>query len=97
MTVKMSKIIVTGAAGFIGSCLAGKLNNKGLKDIILVDDFNRVEKERNHAQKACLDRIDRDRFHDLGMWLILSAIVVLVIPLGVLGAGLGVWLRRRHL
>jgi len=62
MTVKMSKIIVTGAAGFIGSCLAGKLNNKGLKDIILVDDFNRLEKEKNHAQKACLDRIDRDRF-----------------------------------
>ncbi len=32
------------------------------------------------------------------LWgLILSAIVVLVIPLGVLGAGLGVWLRRRHL
>ena len=26
-----------------------------------------------------------------------SAIVILVIPLGVLGAGLGVWLRRRHL
>jgi ADP-L-glycero-D-manno-heptose 6-epimerase len=66
MTVKMSKIIVTGAAGFIGSCLAGKLNNKGLKDIILVDDFNRLEKEKNHAQKACLDRIDRDRFPE---WL----------------------------
>jgi ABC-2 type transport system permease protein len=32
------------------------------------------------------------------LWgLILSAVVVLVIPLGVLGAGLGVWLRRRHL
>jgi len=32
------------------------------------------------------------------LWgLILSAAVVLVIPLGVLGAGLGVWLRRRHL
>jgi ABC-2 type transport system permease protein len=32
------------------------------------------------------------------LWgLILAAIVVVVIPLGVLGAGLGVWLRRRHL
>lgn len=32
------------------------------------------------------------------LWgLILSAVVVFVIPLGVLGAGLGVWLRRRHL
>ena len=36
---KMSKIVVTGAAGFIGSCLIGKLNNKGYKDIVLVDDF----------------------------------------------------------
>lgn len=32
------------------------------------------------------------------LWgLILSAVVIFVIPLGVLGAGLGVWLRRRHL
>ncbi len=32
------------------------------------------------------------------LWgLILSAVVVLLIPLGVLGAGLGVWLHRRHL
>ncbi|MCX6268022.1 MAG: NAD-dependent epimerase/dehydratase family protein, partial [Bacteroidetes bacterium] len=33
-------IVVTGAAGFIGSCMAGKLNYKGFKDIILVDDFS---------------------------------------------------------
>jgi ABC-2 type transport system permease protein len=32
------------------------------------------------------------------LWgLILSAVVILALPLGVLGAGLGVWLRRRHL
>jgi len=33
-------IIVTGAAGFIGSCLVGKLNKEGLKDIVVVDDFS---------------------------------------------------------
>ena len=58
----MSKIVVTGAAGFIGSCLTGKLNNKGYKDIILVDDFSRPGKQSNYIHKACDDRIDRDHF-----------------------------------
>ena len=30
-------IVVTGAAGFIGSCLLAKLNERGIKDIIIVD------------------------------------------------------------
>jgi ADP-L-glycero-D-manno-heptose 6-epimerase len=58
----MSKIVVTGAAGFIGSCLAGKLNNKGYKDIILVDDFSRQDKENNFVHKACLEKVHRDHF-----------------------------------
>lgn len=58
----MSKIIVTGAAGFIGSCFAGKLNNKGYKEIILVDDFTRPEKENNYVHKAFLEKVDRDVF-----------------------------------
>lgn len=58
----MSKIVVTGAAGFIGSCLTGKLNNKGYKDIILVDDFTHPEKEKNYNQKAFLEILDRDLF-----------------------------------
>ncbi len=62
----MSKIVITGAAGFIGSCLAGKLNNKGIKDIVLVDDFNRPEKEKNYIHKACVERVDRDQF---GAWM----------------------------
>ena len=40
-------IIVTGAAGFIGSVVAGELNQKGYNDLILVDDFSKKEKERN--------------------------------------------------
>ncbi|MCK9398775.1 MAG: ADP-glyceromanno-heptose 6-epimerase [Bacteroidales bacterium] len=58
----MSKIVVTGAAGFIGSCLVGKLNNKGYKDIILVDDFSHPEKENNYIHKAYLEKVDRDLF-----------------------------------
>lgn len=58
----MGKIIITGAAGFIGSCLAGKLNNKGFTDLVLVDDFSRSDKLKNHANKACAERVDRGSF-----------------------------------
>jgi ADP-L-glycero-D-manno-heptose 6-epimerase len=58
----MSKIVITGAAGFIGSCLTGKLNNKGYKDIVLVDDFTHPEKENNYIHKAYLEKVDRDNF-----------------------------------
>ena len=40
-------IVVTGAAGFIGSCLIEQLNSKGLSNIIAVDDFNRADKKAN--------------------------------------------------
>lgn len=60
-------IVITGAAGFIGSCLAGKLNNKGISDLILVDDFSRVEKKGNTANKSYKALIHRD---DFGKWLV---------------------------
>ncbi len=40
-------IIVTGAAGFIGSCLVSKLNSEKFFDIIVVDDFSDNEKNKN--------------------------------------------------
>ncbi len=45
-------IIVTGAAGFIGSCLVSKLNQEGYKDIVIVDEFSHPEKMKN--LEACL-------------------------------------------
>lgn len=59
-------IIVTGAAGFIGSCLVNKLNNKGYKDIICVDDFTREDKNLNLKNKAYRQKIDREVFFE---WL----------------------------
>jgi ADP-L-glycero-D-manno-heptose 6-epimerase len=59
-------IVVTGAAGFIGSCLTGKLNNKGYKEIVLVDDFNRSDKQNNFIHKAYFEKVDRGLFID---WL----------------------------
>jgi ADP-L-glycero-D-manno-heptose 6-epimerase len=58
----MSKIVVTGAAGFIGSCLVGKLNNKGFKEIVLVDDFTQDRKADNYNHKAYLELVDREHF-----------------------------------
>lgn len=57
-------IVITGAVGFIGSCLLSKLNNKGLKEIILVDDFSNGMKNMNIINKAYRDRVDRKMFFE---------------------------------
>lgn len=57
-------IIVTGAAGFIGSCLVSKLNNKGIKDIVLVDDFSKEIKNRNILKKVFTTTVDRSHFFE---------------------------------
>lgn len=59
-------IIVTGAAGFIGSCLVSKLNQSGRTDLILVDDFSKKEKEANLKDKSFSAKIERNVFND---WL----------------------------
>src|SRR5690554_4457294 len=59
-------IVVTGAAGFIASCLVSKLNQEGFKDIILVDDFSNTEKNKNFEGKTYTDKIERKFFSE---WL----------------------------
>jgi ADP-L-glycero-D-manno-heptose 6-epimerase len=59
-------IVITGAAGFIGSNLAAKLNSEGYRDIVLADDFERADKKRNFGQKAFSAMIHRN---DLFSWL----------------------------
>ncbi|MCP4553373.1 MAG: ADP-glyceromanno-heptose 6-epimerase [Bacteroidetes bacterium] len=59
-------IVVTGAAGFIGSCLVGKMNAKGINDIIVVDDFSDPSKNVNLNNKSFVEKIHRDNFID---WL----------------------------
>jgi len=44
-------IVITGSAGFIGSCLVSKFNSEGISDLILVDDFSKIEKEKNSEGK----------------------------------------------
>lgn len=55
-------IIITGAAGFIGSNLAGFLNNKGIDDIVLVDLFDNELKNKNLINKKYTAAIPRDEF-----------------------------------
>lgn len=55
-------IVVTGAAGFIGSCMVSKLNKLGRKDIIIVDDFKKESKKENYSHHQYLEKIDRKEF-----------------------------------
>ncbi len=54
-------IIVTGAAGFIGSCLVSKLNSMGKTNLVVVDDFSSDEKNKNLHQKEFIKKIERTR------------------------------------
>lgn len=55
-------IIVTGAAGFIGSCLIQKLNELNFNYIIAVDDFSNQEKNKNLIGKKIKERVERKDF-----------------------------------
>jgi len=59
-------IVVTGAAGFIGSCLVGYLNGHGWNDLILVDEFGAADKEKNLEGKKYSCKVEREEFFD---WL----------------------------
>lgn len=55
-------IIITGAAGFIGSNLVAKLNAEGYIDLVLVDDFSHPEKMKNLENKTFTEQVDREVF-----------------------------------
>lgn len=59
-------IVVTGAAGFIGSCLVQKLNSERFFDLVLVDDFSNSQKNNNLEGKQYSQKIHRDDFF---VWL----------------------------
>lgn len=59
-------IIITGALGFIGSCLVSLFNQKGYSNIIAVDDFSKLYKSKNLYNKDIHERVERD---ELENWL----------------------------
>lgn len=55
-------IVVTGAAGFIGSCMLRKLNYEKITNIVIVDDFSKMEKLNNYSNYSFSLKIDRKDF-----------------------------------
>jgi ADP-L-glycero-D-manno-heptose 6-epimerase len=60
--VKQPTIVVTGAAGFIGSVFVQYLNEQGFHQLLLVDDFGVEEKRKNWEQKQFIKVIERQSF-----------------------------------
>ncbi len=63
---KNKVILLTGAAGFIGSYLLGYLNKQGYKNIIIVDDFSEEDKWFNFDSKDFIAKVEREELFD---WL----------------------------
>jgi ADP-L-glycero-D-manno-heptose 6-epimerase len=63
---RQSTIIITGAAGFIGSCMVQFLNTQGYNNLILVDDFSVDTKRNNWINKKYLSTVERE---NLFVWL----------------------------
>lgn len=59
-------IVITGAAGFIGSCMVQSLNGQGFHNLLLVDDFGIEAKRKNWEGKFYLEILERHSFFD---WL----------------------------
>jgi ADP-L-glycero-D-manno-heptose 6-epimerase len=55
-------IVVTGAAGFIASCVVAELNNQNYVDLVFVDDFSHPSKEANYKGKKYSLLVDRKAF-----------------------------------
>jgi ADP-L-glycero-D-manno-heptose 6-epimerase len=61
---KQPTIVITGTAGFIGSVMVQYLNENGLTDLLLVDDFGVEEKRKNWELKQYTKVIERQAFLD---------------------------------
>lgn len=59
------KVVVTGAAGFIGSNLVKALNDRGVTDVIAVDHLKEADKFLNLTDCELTDYFDRAEFRNL--------------------------------
>lgn len=55
-------IVVTGASGFIGSCLVSRLNESNYRDIVVVDEFESTSKSANLEGKIFTHKVHRNDF-----------------------------------
>jgi len=75
-------IVITGAAGFIGSCIVAKLNEQGQRDLILIDHLDDKQKERNLEHKKYTQYFDKKDFLDLVKQERLDADITAMIHMG---------------
>jgi ADP-L-glycero-D-manno-heptose 6-epimerase len=61
----MTRVVVTGAAGFIGSNIVKGLNARGISSIIAVDDLTQGDKFRNLVDLQIEDYLDADEFYSV--------------------------------
>lgn len=57
-------IVVTGGAGFIGSCVVRTLNDAGIEDIIIVDNISSTDKWMNMRNKKYIEYVHKTEFLD---------------------------------
>ena len=55
-------IIVTGGAGFIGSCVVRSLNEAGRSDIVIVDNISETDKWMNMRNKKYIKYVHKSKF-----------------------------------
>lgn len=65
MNLKRPILLITGAAGMIGSCAVRYLNDLGNDQLILVDDLKKSEKWKNLVGKSFLDLVPKSKLFDL--------------------------------
>lgn len=58
--------LITGGVGFIGSCLVRHLNDRGVSNLVLVDDLGRSDKWKNLLGKSFVDVLDKSQLFE---WL----------------------------
>ncbi|RFM26036.1 ADP-glyceromanno-heptose 6-epimerase [Deminuibacter soli] len=79
ITDTQALIVVTGAAGFIGSCMVQYLNDNGFTNLVLVDDFGVEAKRGNWENKQFSEIVERYNFFN---WLQQSVKPACIIHLG---------------
>jgi ADP-L-glycero-D-manno-heptose 6-epimerase len=73
-------IVVTGAAGFIGSCVATYIMSEYDAEVVIVDDFSREDKKNNLVALADATRVDRKDF--IGWLDVLTTPIDIIVHLG---------------
>jgi nucleoside-diphosphate-sugar epimerase len=68
MAITMSKVLVTGGAGFIGSHTVDELVNRGYEAVVLDNLESQVHQGQYQVQETLAEGIERGRIHNTSGW-----------------------------